>query len=149
MEGTDISKINFGTAGIIQWIYAGGTTNLLPNYTTAEFNMSGAQVDTTSGSATWDTHNPSRQSWEATLELFWDNSSAANSGGTADLAKLIPNYQGVLSIGPEGTATGKSRYGGSATVSKNDQSMPFADPITVKMTFKGNGQPYWYAGSAY
>lgn len=144
-----MAKINFGTAGIIQWIYGGGTTNLLPNYTNCEFNMSGDQVDTTSGSATWDTHNPSRQNWEATLELFWDDSASANTGGTADLKNIIANYQGILAIGPQGSATGKAKYGGSATVSKADQSMAFADPVTVKFTFKGNGQPYWYAGSAW
>lgn len=144
-----MSKINFGTAGIIQWVYAGGTTNLLPNYTNCEFNTTGEQVDTTSGSATWDTHNPSRQNWEATLELFWDDSSSANSGGTADLAKLIVNSQGVVVMGPQGTATGKAKYGGSATVSKNDAAMAFADPLGIKLSFKGNGQPYWNHGSAF
>lgn len=144
-----MTKLIFGPQGAIQWISAGGTISLLPNYTTAEFNTSGDQVDTTSGAATWDTHLPSRQNWEASLELFWDTAATASTGGTADLAKLIVNNTGIVNFGPSGTATGSPKYGGSATVSKNDTSMPFADPISVKLSFKGNGQPYWNAGSAW
>lgn len=144
-----MSKINFGTAGYIGFIVAGGTVALLPNYTNFDFNTTGSQVDTTSGSATWDTHLPSRQNWDAALEMFFDDSASPNTGGTADLAKFVANVTGVLVVAPLGTATGKPKYGGSVTVGKHDKAMPFADPLGVKMTFKGNGQPYWNDGSAF
>jgi hypothetical protein len=149
VEGIAISKINFGTAGVIQWIHGGGTVSLLPNFTSLEFNQSGDTVDTTSGAATWDTHITSRRNWEASLELFWDSAATTGTGGTADLIKLTPNELGLLAIGPQGTATGSPKLGGSVTVTKNDTAMPFADPLTVKLSFKGNGQPYWNHGSAW
>lgn len=140
---------NAGTAMIIQWIYAGGTTWLNPNYTEFTFSQTGETVDTTSGAATWDTHLPSRQNWEASLKIFMSNSGTASSGGTADLSKLIANNIGVIAVGPLGTATGSAKYGGSATVTKSETPMPFAEPVVVNMTFKGNGQPYWNFGSAW
>lgn len=144
-----MAKQNFGVNGAIQWIFAGGTVSLLPNYTTMDFNTSGDQADTTSGAATWDTHITTRQNWEMSLEMFWDSAATAGTGGTADLAKLIVNNTGLIAIGPSGTATGSPKYGGSVTVSKNDMSLPFADPMTVKLSLKGNGQPYWNHGSAW
>jgi hypothetical protein len=141
-----MAKFVMGTAGYIGWIFAGGTTALLPNYTTIEFNQSGDNADTTSGSATWDTHIPTRQNWDMSLEMFFDDGS---SNGTADFSKLIANSTGVMFFGPLGTATGKPKYGGSATVTKADMPLPFADPVTVKLSLKGNGQPYWNQGSAF
>lgn len=141
-----MSKFQFGTAGAIQWIHGSGTVNLLPNYTTGEFNQSGDQEDTTSGALTWKTHNPTLSEWDGSLEMFFDDGS---TNGTADFSKLSINSTGVLAIGPLGTATGKPKFGGSATVSKLDMPFPFAEPLTLKLSFKGNGTAYWVAGSAW
>lgn len=141
-----MAKFQMGTAGIIQWISAGGTITLNPNYTTWEMNQSGDNADTTSGSATWDTHNPTRQNWEMSMEMFFDDGS---TNGTADFSKLIVNTLGLIAVGPLGTATGKPKFGGSVSVTKHDLSGAFADPMTVALSFKGNGQPYWNQGSAW
>lgn len=138
-----------GTAIVVQWIVAGGTVTIQPNYTNASFNQTGEQADTTSGAATWDTHEVSRQNWEFSLEGFFDTAATGSTFGTADLAKLIVNTKGLIAIGPLGTATGKQKFGGSATVSKNEATMDFADPLKVSLSFKGNGQPYWNFGSAW
>lgn len=138
-----------GTAMVIQWLVAGGTVTIQPNYTDASFNQTGEQADTTSGAATWDTHEVSRQNWEFTMKGFFDTSANPNTYGTADLAKLTANTKGVVAVGPLGTATGKPKFGGSATVSKADFSLAFADPGEVSLSFKGNGQPYWNHGSAW
>lgn len=141
-----MSKLAFGTAGVIQWIHAGGTISLLPNFTELEFNLTGNQEDTTSGSAVWETHLPTLSSWEVTGKMFWDDGSV---NGTADFSHLVANETGVIAIGNLGSATGKPKFGGSATVGAFNTSMPFAAPMTADFTLKGNGRPYWVAGSAW
>lgn len=144
-----MAKFQAGTAGIIQWIDASGTVWLNPNFTEGAFNQTGETVDTTSGAATWDTHNPARQNWEITLKMFFDNAGTASSGGTADLKRLVANTMGVIAIGQQGTATGAQKLGGSVTVTKNENAFPFAEPSVIDLSFKGNGQPYWNFGSAW
>lgn len=141
-----MSKLAFGTAGAIQWIHAGGTVSLLPNFTELEFNLTGENEDTTSGALTWDTHLPTRRNWEVTGKMFWDDGS---TNGTADFSHLLPNELGVIAIGHLGTATGKPKLGGSASVTSFNTSMPFAAPMTAEFSLKGQGTPYWVAGSAW
>ena len=141
-----MAKQNFGTAGYIAWIDGSGTVALLPNYTTLEWSTAGDTNDTTSGNATWETHNPKTKNWEFSMELFFDNSSTA---GTADFAWLVVHSTGLIAWGEQGTATGKPKYGGSATITKADYAAPFSEPMTMKISGKGNGAPYWTMGSAW
>lgn len=144
-----MSKINAGTAAAIQWIHAGGTVSLLPNYTAYEFNQAAETVDTTSGAATWDEHLPSRRNWEMSLDLYWDNAATTGTGGTADLVKLTAGQLGVLAFGPQGTATGAAKYGGSVSVTGNNTKFPFDNPGAVTLSFKGQGAPWFNHGSAW
>lgn len=141
-----MAKFNFGTAGYIGWIYAGGTTALLPNYTEMSFDTTAETADTTSGALTWDTHIDSRRNYEISATLFFDNGS---TNGTADFSKLTVGEKGVWFFGPQGTATGAMKYGGSVTVTAHNMAMPFAEPVTLELTLQGNGTPYWNHGSAF
>lgn len=141
-----MSKINFGTAGVIDWIDGSGTVVFLPNYTTFEMNQAQDTNDTSSGNVTWETHNGKLKNWEGSLEFFFDDGSTA---GTADFARIAIGTTGLWAVGPAGTATGKPKFGGSVTITKLDMAAPFAEPMTVKVSYKGNGAPYWVMGSAW
>jgi hypothetical protein len=141
-----MSKFVFGTAGVIQWIHAGSTVTLTPNYTELEWNQAAEESDTTSGNLTWDTHLPTRRNWEASLKMFFDDGS---TNGTAHFSHLTAWETGLLALGPQGTATGAMKFGGSCSVVGADMSMAHAEPLTVDLSFKGNGTPYWNFGSAW
>jgi hypothetical protein len=144
-----MAKTNAGTAAVIQWIHGGGTVQLNPNFTQFEFTQAAETADTTSGAATWDTHNPSRRNWELSFDCFYDDAATTSSGGTADLAQLTAGETGLIAFGRFGTATGKPKLGGSVTVTQGVEADPFDTPTTIKLSFKGNGAPFWNQGSAW
>lgn len=144
-----MSKANAGTACYIGWIHGGSTVNLRPNFTQFEFSTSAETADTTSGAATWDTHNPSRRNWEFSIDMYWDDAATTSTGGTADLIKLTVGEIGVIAFGEFGTATGAPKQGGSVTVTSHNTSAPFDQPTSISISGKGNGAPYWQAGSAW
>lgn len=142
-----MAKFVGGTAMYLGFVVAGGTVTLTAQYTTLNFNETTDVADIASGNDTWMSGIATLRSWTSSVDAFYDNASAAF--GTADLNKMVPGTEGVFFFGPLGTVTGKPKYGGSVIVESIDSEFPFDGPVTLSVSFRGQGQPYWNHGSAF
>jgi len=50
---------------------------------------------------------------------------------------LVPGTEGTLEWAPEGTASGKIRHYGTATVESRSRPFPYASPVEISVSFKG------------
>ena len=140
-----------GTAAVVRAVIAGGTVTITPNFTNAEMNYTADTIEVSAGNETHRSYIPGMASWDATVELFVDDASTGNTGGTADLNKFAPRTLLVFELAPRGTATGAPRYGGSAVVTEAPMTVPYgaSDAVKTTINFQGIGTPYWWHGSAY
>ena len=126
-----------GTALVLQWINANGTISIQNQYTKFTTPWTVDLVDTSAGSVTAKQYLPTLTDATADYEGFSDGKGSPL--GTSDLFQLEPGKAGTLVWAPFGTASGNPKGGGLAYVKSCEQDYPFANAVTVKITFQLSG----------
>jgi hypothetical protein len=115
----------------VGWIDASGTVTLTGDQTAFSPDIDQRTVDMSAGSDAMRSYRAALKDFSATLELF--NAGAA---GTAMLRRVKEGSEGTLLWAPEGTATGKAKWGLAALVSKVSLKYPFDDAAKITIEFK-------------
>ena len=122
-----------GLTMVLQWVWSGGTTSLAADYRTCTWTPTIDLVDTSAGADQSRTRIATIKDATAAFTLV------NQSGGTAIKAALSPGIGGTLIIGPEGTATGKTKITMPALCNGATIEYPYADLSIMTCTFTGNG----------
>jgi len=122
-----------GKDAVISWVWSGGTVNLATDYRSVSIKESVDTAETTAGADTHKTYLPTIKS--ATI----DYSGLFPTGGTALYAALAAGVSGTLTVAPEGTAAGKVSHAYPAISKGATYDTPYADVVTVNVTFQSNG----------
>lgn len=122
-----------GKDAVISWVWSGGTVNLATDYRSVSIKESVDTAETTAGADTHKTFLPTIKS--ATI----DYSGLFPTGGTALYASLAAGVSGTLTVAPEGTAAGKVSKAYPAISMGATYDTPYADVVTVNVTFRSNG----------
>ena len=115
-----------GSAMSLDWIYSGGTVGLEADYRTFNWAPTLNYIDATAGQDTF----------EVLLDSFGTGPEitctlVAQADGTALLTALARQTAGSLVYGPEGTATGKTKYTIPATSAGPQWSQVFNDVTEI------------------
>ena len=115
-----------GSAMSLDWIYSGGTVELEADYRTFNWAPTLNYIDATAGQDTFESLLASYGTGpEITCTLV------AQADGTALLTALARQTAGSLVYGPEGTATGKTKYTIPATSAGPQWSQVFNDVTEI------------------
>ncbi len=136
-----------GTALKAYFVDGAGTVDLTSKFTKISWKTSARAEDRTAGNDLWERKLPGLAKFSVTFKGFFDD--AAGALGTADMARLTPRTTGLFFFGPQGTATGKPKFGGSVIVTTSDQEIDYSKPVELNIEFEGDGKPYWNYGSAF
>lgn len=121
-----------GSALYLQWVYSGasGTVTLNTNYRTCEVDEPTDVVDSSAGA---DTHRSGLATLTTgTIKLeFLDQ-----TGGTANWNALAPKIDGTLTIGPEGTASGKPKQALYALIVGRNRVFKYDDVVTISVDMR-------------
>lgn len=122
-----------GKDAYISWVWTGGTLNLNTDYRSVSIKENVDTAETTAGA---DTH----KTYLATIKSAnIDYSGLFPTGGTVLYAALAAGMSGTLTVAPEGTAAGKVSHAYPAICLGATYDTPYADVVTVNVTFQGNG----------
>ena len=126
-----------GSAAVIRWIQAAGTTILSGDYRTFTYTPSIELLDETAGADT----NRQRVSYmkdgQAAMTALMQSGSGA--GGTAMAAALVEGAVGTLEWNLEGTAAGKVKNYIPAISMGCPVTMPYNNFIELSPTWQQNG----------
>ncbi len=125
----------------LQWIGSGGTVTVSGDQTAFSPDLMLDTVDVAAGSDVMHGYIAGLKDWSATLEKWY-----IGTAGTAVDYALREGETGTLIWAPEGTASGKPKWGIAALVSKYSTSFPFNDGAKVTVEFKSNGSDLAYDG---
>lgn len=109
-----------------------GATVLNADYRSFKEEHSQDSVEASAGSDTRRTYLPTLTDGKMSLDLL------AQTGGSVLWTALTPGTSGTLEWGPEGTATGKSRYYIVAFVSQRSREFAYDDITTISAEFTPN-----------
>lgn len=90
------------------------------------------EVDTSVMNTDWTKVDTTQNSWEATMEMFWDPDDTGQTGVT--LGSKI-----TVSLYPQGNTTGLVVREGSALVTGIETSQAHDNIVTANVTLKGDG----------
>lgn len=110
--------------------------NVVAEVTEFEFTESVSPVSDTSMGDSYETHiaGSGIKKWQGSLTCHWDETNATGQGALTVGASV------VLSLNPEGSATGDTIFGGTATITQRGQSTKMdGDTIKVSFEFVGSG----------
>lgn len=124
-----------GSAMVLQWISAGGTTTLSGDYRRFNFPPAKDLSETTAGSDAGRTDIATV--WNFTCEL----TAVMQTGGTAVEDVLLPGTQGTMICGPEGTASGKRKYTIPAMSMGANFNFQYDQVVEMVCSFKSQGAP--------
>lgn len=82
---------------------------------------------------TWETHLPGRMKWNGKMTMNFDPADTTGQGTLIAGAVITGNWF------PDGNATGKRNYKGTATVTGATIMNKLDDVTTYEVTFEGNG----------
>lgn len=133
-----------GNALILQWIYSGGTVQIQGDYTKFDVDRSIDLIDATAGNALDKEYINGIKDGSAKLSIF----DTANAG-TAVASSLVEGTAGTLIYGPQGTATGKPKWGFQAIVKSHKFSEPFDDAVTLDAEFQKTGAMLYDYGTTF
>jgi hypothetical protein len=108
-----------------------------------DVTLSQETADSTAGADNYRNFVNTVKSIEASLEIVMKEHS---TGGSAIKAALAAGAEGTLLWGPEGTATGKPKYGFYALISEASETIPFDDVWTKSVTFQNAGTALLFDG---
>ena len=132
-----------GPTMVLSWASSAGTISLAGDYRTCEWNPSIAYEDVTAGA---DTHVGRL----TTLKDATANVTVVQqTSGTALVAAFQPGQAGTLTIGPEGTATGKRKITFPAFCDGIQTSLPYSNVAVHTIGFTGSSTLAAYTDSAY
>lgn len=118
----------------VGFIDGSGTATISGDQTAFDTGLEQETVDASAGSDDWRVFLPTMKNGSFKLETYYKGTN-----GTATLARLEMGDAGTLLWGPEGTATGKPKWGIPVLVTKNDYSFPFDNLIKVTIEFQQQG----------
>lgn len=124
-----------------QFITSGGTAQLNGDQQNFSVDISLDKIDASAGSDDFHSYLAGLKDFSATLEKI-----SQGSGGTATDSKLVEGTTGTLLWAPEGTATGKPKWGIVALVTKYSTVHPFNDVVKDTVEFAPYGQSLLYDG---
>ena len=124
-----------GKDAYINWASSAGTINLSGDYRSVSIKENTDTAETTAGSDTHKTYLPTIKS--ATID--YSGLFPSGTAGTALYAALAAGVQGTLTVAPEGTASGKVSKAYPAISMGATYDTPYADVVTVNVTFQSNG----------
>lgn len=127
-----MAEYRAGPTMVANWVTSSGTTTLAPDYRTLSIKTTVDVIDATAGADT------SRVKMFGMQDITVDMAQVLQAGGTANVAALATGTQGTLTVQPEGTATGKSKFVVPAFVTSSYE-FPYNDIATVALTFNGMG----------
>lgn len=91
-------------------------------------------VDDTAQGDSWDTHLTGRQRWSGNLSGHYF------PGDTGGQATVVPGASLSLELYPIGTASGRRKLSGTATITSVDiRSQKGGEPVDFSAAFTGNG----------
>lgn len=111
-----------------------GGVDISGDYRSLNVDRSVSTYDATAGSDEDTSHLIGVRSATATLQVIVENTS-----GTAIRHVLHEGASGTLIWGPEGTATGKPKYGFLATTTSMADQIPYDDTVSFSATLEKNG----------
>lgn len=122
-----------GSACYISWVWSGGTSVLSTDYKSINITPTVALLDATAGA---DTHI---QRIKSLLDVSAQLTYVEQSDATAFALALSAGNIGTLTVGPEGTASGKPKMVFSAICGGAQKPITFNGIIEVTCTFTGDG----------
>ena len=108
-----------------------------------DVTLSQESADATAGADDYRNFVSTVKTIEASMEIVMKEHSV---GGSAIKAALAAGAEGTLLWGPEGTATGKPKYGFYARVSEASETIPFDDVWVKNITFEHAGTALLFGG---
>lgn len=138
-----MAELISGPTMVLSWVYSGGTISLAGDYRTCEWNPSIAYEDVTAGSDTQIGRLTTLK--DATCSV----TVVQQTAGTAVVAAFQPGQAGTLTIGPEGTATGKRKITFPAFCDGIQTSLPYANVAVHTLGFTGSSTLAAFSDSTY
>jgi hypothetical protein len=123
-------------AAFIQWASSSGTVSLAGDYRKLDITTSVKEAVTTAGSDAREQRLMTIKDAKVSIQLV------AATGGTALLAALAEGVTGTLTVGPEGTATGKPKTTLTAICQGADQHYAYATESLLDCSWDGDGVVY-------
>jgi hypothetical protein len=123
---------------VVQWIHAGGTTNLSADFRSLTVGEEVDDIDASAGDDTYKEHIAGMADATAELE-FVDQSGTAV--GSVQWVAIAPRTSGTLEWNPEGTAAGEQKHTAPAYVQARNREMPYDDVTMVSATFQLTASP--------
>ena len=125
-----------GTATVVEWIYAGGTTLLTAESRAFEVNQQANQIDVTVRSDT-------AKAFLTDFPAITVSLDGLDTTGTATTSQLWNTLNigdtGTVRYSPEGTATGNRKHTLPAIVKTKTYSSPYDGAVTWKLEWDSNG----------
>lgn len=118
----------------VQWVWSGGTVALTTDFRRFTYTPTQAKFDTTTSNETDETYLTGIKGFTASYE------GLGQAGGTATWDPFVIGTSGTLTVGPEGTATGKRKFTFPCfTTSDPLTDFVYNDLVKVAIAFQGNG----------
>lgn len=119
----------------ISWVHSGGTVTLSGDQRSVTVTTATDLADSTAGDDEWRKQIATIKSISASVSILLP------VGGTALEDAILAGKDGTLTVGPEGTASGKRRYVIPAISAGPVTNMPYSDVVEMSCDFSGNGTP--------
>lgn len=119
----------------LQWIYSGGTANLSGSQRSFENGHEQESADATAGADSYRVFVPTVKTLKPKAEILWEEKSS----GSAVIAAVQPGVEGTLYWSPEGTASGKPKWGAYLRVRVSNQSLPYDDVAMLSVEWDNIG----------
>jgi len=117
----------------VQWVGANGTVTLGGDFRTFSIKPTIGLAKGTAGSDTDETYLATVKD----AQMSW--AGVAQEGGTVLEDALVEGTEGTLTVGPEGTATGKRKWTVPAIALGASFNIPYADIVEVACDFQKSG----------
>ncbi len=128
-----MAEFRAGPTMVASWVTASyGTISIAPDYRTCSIKTNVDVIDATAGADT------SKVKMFGMQDITVDMNVVLQAGGTANMAAFQTSTQGTLTIQPEGTATGKTKFTVPSFVSSSYE-YPYNDIAVATLTFNGMG----------
>lgn len=131
------------TGAVLQWQTAAGSVSLLGDFRTVDWSPSTGYTEVTAGTDTQVGRLPTVKDATCSVTLI------TQTAGTQIAAYLLPQTAGTLTIGPEGTATGKRKITLPAYSDGAKFSFPYEDVATISIQFSGSSTLGTFSDSTY
>lgn len=116
------------------WIDASGTVDLSADRRAFDFTYETETLEMAAGNDTARAYKPTLMALGGELTALYNGTA-----GTASMSRVKPQSEGTVVWGPDGTATGRPKWGFPAVVKTQNYSYPYPDAIEVTISFDPQG----------